>query len=152
MPGSSRFVVRDLRRLTSLRPAEIRLVAYAGLALPVAAIALRALGVRRVHAALGGWRPGGAVEGLDAHRVARLFAAAARRMPGYFSCLPRAVALQWILARHGCRASLRIGVRKQGEVLDAHAWVEHEGIPLMERPGIAEEYAPFDPLERAART
>ena len=66
--------------------------------------------------------------------------------------MPRAVALQWLLARHGCSPSLRLGVRKQGEALEAHAWVECDGIALLERPGVANEYAPFDPVERAART
>jgi len=144
--------VLDRLKLKSLRRPEVAVLACSCVALPAAAIALRLLGLRRAQEALGGRRSGSPVEGLDAHRIARLFGAAARRMPGRFSCLPRALALQWMLARHGCAASLRIGVRRQGNGLAANAWLEHEGTPLMERPGIAEEYAPFDPLEGTAQT
>jgi hypothetical protein len=50
--------------------------------------------------------------------------AAARRVPRA-SCLTQAIAATTLLARHGHRSTLRLGVRKDEQNrLHAHAWVE----------------------------
>src|SRR5512141_125925 len=46
-----------------------------------------------------------------AHRLGQLVAAAANRIPGT-TCLPRALATQVLLCRHGHAAQLRIGVNR----------------------------------------
>jgi hypothetical protein len=38
---------------------------------------------------------------------------------------------------------LRIGVRLSEGKLDAHAWVEHTGIPINDRPDVSTDFAPF---------
>src|SRR5207248_4569283 len=54
--------------------------------------------------------------------------AASRRIPGAGTCLPRALAAQAMLARHGFPASFRIGVgRTDDGTFVAHAWVESDG-------------------------
>lgn len=56
---------------------------------------------------------------------------ASRGVPGS-TCLSRALALQWLLARHGYRSRLRLGVaRPDRSVLAAHAWVELDGRVLI---------------------
>ena len=67
-------------------------------------------------------------------------------------CLLRSLALAWFLARHGINFDIRIGVpqsgvMKQDDVIEefiAHAWVEHAGIVLNDRPDIADTCSPFD--------
>ncbi len=60
-------------------------------------------------------------------------------------CVPRSLALRALLAESGIRTELRIGVRKTGESLAAHAWVEHRGLPLGEPAAIAERFTPLEP-------
>jgi len=63
--------------------------------------------------------------------------AAARRVPGT-RCLPRALALQALMARAGLSTRLCIGVAKEsGSGLVAHAWVLHEGAPVFDEPDLA---------------
>jgi hypothetical protein len=51
----------------------------------------------------------------------------------------RAVAAQWLLARHGHPACLRIGVRPRAAApFEAHAWLEHEGRVIIGDIGLAE--------------
>jgi hypothetical protein len=72
---------------------------------------------------------------LDELRWAVL--AAARRLPGT-RCLPRALALQALMARAGIPGQLCIGVAKEsGSALEAHAWVLHEGVPVLDEPELA---------------
>ena len=68
---------------------------------------------------------------------------AARYTPFRATCLTRSLVLEWLLHRRGIASELRIGVRMAGGLLDAHAWVEHEGTPVNDRPDVASQYAPF---------
>ncbi len=55
---------------------------------------------------------------------------------GRDSCLPQALAGQYLLARQGIPAKMRIGVRKTGAGdIIAHAWVENEGKILIGAKG-----------------
>ncbi|HEV7670201.1 MAG TPA: lasso peptide biosynthesis B2 protein [Thermoanaerobaculia bacterium] len=63
-------------------------------------------------------------------------------------CVPRALALRSFLAEEGVETELRIGVRKEGDRLAAHAWVEHRGTPIGESSAVGERFAP---LARTAR-
>jgi len=72
---------------------------------------------------------------LDELRWAVL--AAARRIPGT-RCLPRALALQALMARAGMPAQVCLGVAKEpGSMLEAHAWVLHDGVPVFDEPELA---------------
>ncbi len=73
-------------------------------------------------------------------------AAAARHHLYDMRCLPRALCLRWLLGRHGIESDLRIGVSRQDEGLDAHAWVEWQGRPVGEDPAVARRFAPLEPL------
>ena len=50
------------------------------------------------------------------------------------SCLVKSLTLWWLLGRQGITSELRVGVRKEGGNLEAHAWVEREGIALASMP------------------
>jgi hypothetical protein len=81
-----------------------------------------------------------------AQRIARLVSIAANHGPYRATCLRQSLALWWLLRRRGIAAELRIGVRKDGAALLAHAWVEHEGQALPHVRGAHGSYAAFGPL------
>lgn len=60
------------------------------------------------------------------------------------SCLVKSLTLWWLLGRQGISSELRIGVRKQGGTLEAHAWVERERMALNEPEERHHHYAAFD--------
>lgn len=70
---------------------------------------------------------GAAVGRALARRVERL----ARRFPARATCLVQAVALWLLLRRRGFAARVRLGVRQDKGVLEAHAWVEMAGATVM---------------------
>lgn len=64
---------------------------------------------------------------LAAHRRALL------RLPLPFKCLPRSMALHWMLRRRGVASTLAIGAlprrgRGRGHIDDLHAWVWVNGV------------------------
>jgi hypothetical protein len=76
--------------------------------------------------------------------VARLQSAAARHLFFRTNCLEQAMTLCYLLRRRGIPADLRFGARKQSSRLEAHAWVEHLGVPLNEDHGEHRHFLPFD--------
>lgn len=59
--------------------------------------------------------------------LARAVDRATQRLPGGAKCLPRAIALHWMLWRRARPSQLVIGVlpgQHRGELEDLHAWVE----------------------------
>ena len=71
---------------------------------------------------------------------------AARHTPFQVTCLTRSLLLGWLLHRRGVASDLRIGVRLTHGMLDAHAWVECEGIPVNDRPDVNAQFASFGNL------
>lgn len=47
------------------------------------------------------------------------------------SCLTQAIAAKTLLARHGQESTLRLGVAKRNEDVEAHAWLEADGRVLI---------------------
>ncbi len=62
----------------------------------------------------------------------RRVALVAAFFPGRALCLEQSLALWLLLRRRGIEADLRLGV--QPYPFGAHAWVEHRGEPVNERP------------------
>ena len=86
---------------------------------------------------------------LPPRQVARLVAAALR--PFGANCLGESLTLVVLLQRLAYPASLRIGARRAPAGLEAHAWVELDGVPLNDRPDIAADYSPFEQPETEIR-
>ena len=86
--------------------------------------------------------PVGAVES-HAALTSRMVLAAARNSPIPSTCLERSLSLWWLLARQGIATQFRIGVRKDGEKLAAHAWVERNGVAIGEPEASHLHYAAF---------
>ena len=94
--------------------------------------------------------PAGAI---DARRAeARALARALDRVASHgFSrplCLARSLALHYLLERRGIQGSeVRVGVRRAGTSLEAHAWVEWQGEVLGDDPLRINEFQQIDDLK-----
>jgi len=71
--------------------------------------------------------PMAASDSAVSRAVRRAVDRAARTVPGS-ACLAQALTAELLLRRAGQPASVSIGVAPDGEPLDAHAWVESNGI------------------------
>lgn len=144
--------MRRLAKFQGLTGLQRRIFLRAIIALPLVALGLRLAGLRRVQALLA--HVPARTRG-DAKDIARLVAAAARHGPWTGNCLETSLTLQWILRSHGIDSDLRLGVRKAGAQIEAHAWLERGGAPLIEAAGDAANFMAFDrviyPPARASR-
>jgi hypothetical protein len=139
----------SLRRLPA---SERRLLLEAGLLLPALAVALRALGFQRVFSALARLAPAGTPPDRsgspsllsDARATARMVRIAAAHGPVTGNCLKRSLALWWLLRRQGIASDLRLGVRRETDGIDAHAWVECAGYVLNDSDDVRDRYSVFD--------
>jgi hypothetical protein len=137
----------DWRKWRGL-PSTDRLLLLRVLAfLPAVAAALRVFGLRRVCRFLSGSaatqpEPWTDTAG-DAQAVGRLVDIAARRGVGRPTCLARSVTLWCLLHRRGIDGALRIGVRTIEGRVEAHAWVEHQGLVLNDADDVGERFAAF---------
>lgn len=75
-------------------------------------------------------RQANAAELAQAQRNAELLLIAGRRGLITATCLRQSVLLEYWLKRRGLAAEIKIGVRKEQDLFDAHAWVELNGIAL----------------------
>jgi Transglutaminase-like superfamily len=139
----------QLRRFSALERPARGLFLRATALLPLISASLRLRGFRKTQAALQRFlssrgesaNPSG--PGCTDLTV-RMVRAAVRHGAGHPTCLEESLALWWLLGRQGIASELRIGVRKQGEKFEAHAWVEREGSALNEPEALHEHYAAFD--------
>jgi hypothetical protein len=118
--------VAPLRELFRLSRNRRRLLLEAWSLVVLSRLSLWTLPKRTVKRALSASSP---TPGSDApqesiEQLMWAVSAAARRVPRA-SCLTQAIAATTLLARHGHRSTLRLGVRKDEQNrLHAHAWVE----------------------------
>jgi hypothetical protein len=139
----------NLNKARQLSGADGWLLFQAFLGLPLVALLLRCFGLRRVQARLqqGPAKHLGSDDrrtGLDrARATARLVQVAARH--GLFrpTCLPQSLVLWWLLRRQRLTGKLHIGVRPEPNRLEAHAWVEFQGLVLNDSEDVARRFAPF---------
>ncbi|MBL8189200.1 MAG: lasso peptide biosynthesis B2 protein [Acidobacteria bacterium] len=76
--------------------------------------------------------------------VVRLINSASRHGLIAANCLPQSLLVWWMLRREGIEAELRIGVRKERQTVEAHAWVELSGRVLNDRADVEQRFQPFD--------
>lgn len=70
----------------------------------------------------------------EAVRLGRAVVRTLTFLPGDTRCLRRSLVLTQLLARRGISGRLVIGARTAPDFL-AHAWVEHEGVPVLSPEG-----------------
>jgi len=78
-------------------------------------------------------RPSRSHELNAARRLAEMAAIAGRNGLVDATCLRQSLMVYYLLRRKGLAPSLKIGVRTDDGRLDAHAWVELDGVPLDKR-------------------
>lgn len=139
-----------LNKFSLLSPVQRRTLLAAWVCLPFFWLALRILGLPRLHT----WlhrsliviQPSGSFA-LDAIRAqAEAVNIAARHSPFPATCLSRSLLLSWLLRRRNVASKLCIGVRLTHGALEAHAWVECDGVPVNDLPDIAAQFASFGDL------
>lgn len=60
------------------------------------------------------------------------------------TCLPRTLALRWVLRRRGMPAKVKIGVTKSQHGFQAHAWLELNGQQVGETEKVTERFRTFN--------
>jgi hypothetical protein len=134
-----------LAKFNALSWPERRTLLAAMAWLPLFWIGLHVLGLRRFQA----WQQRdnppteSALTQDEIVRIATLVNIAARHVPFPATCLTRSLLLRWMLQRRGVASQLRIGVRMNQGILDAHAWVEYAGNPINDRLDVGEQFTPF---------
>lgn len=137
--------MRGFLTLARLEPAERSLVVHTVLLVAVVRAALWIISFERLRSWVGAYDriPFSLPVPRDI-RVERLVwavRAASRRIPGA-SCLTQSVALRCLLARAGYDSRILIGVAKDSESgFHAHAWVDHDGRPLLSPLSEVDRYA-----------
>jgi Transglutaminase-like superfamily len=76
--------------------------------------------------------------------TSRMVRAAEYYSPGHATCLEESLALWYLLQKQNISAVVRIGVRKESNHLEAHAWVEQNGIALNQHGEQHRHYTPFE--------
>jgi len=119
--------------------------------LPLVGASLRLRGYKRTHEWLQARRarrslslPQTASSTNIVETTCRMVRAAVRHgLPGA-SCLDESLTLWHLLRLQGISATMRIGVRKQADPFEAHAWVEYEGTALNQPEEAHRHIFPFD--------
>jgi hypothetical protein len=138
-----------------MAPVELPLTFFSMVLLGVAVVSLRdrrlRVASRRV-ARLCPSRPERDGPRHDEHvaRAVRTVDVAAELLPGVATCLAKSLVVRALLQRRGITAELRIGVCMEPSGLAAHAWVEVDGRPVNEAPGIADVFEPLQSPASAA--
>ena len=138
-----------LRRFSALERTARGIFLRAAALLPLISLSLRLRGFRKTQAFVQKTIPS-SKDGRDnsapecTDLTVRMVRAAVRHSPGHPTCLEESLALCWLLGRQGIASELRIGVRKQNEKFEAHAWVERDGTALNEPESSHEHYAAFE--------
>jgi len=139
-----------LRRFRALELPAQSLFLRAIFLLPIVALSQRWRGFRGTQAMLerllsnGGPSQDPAEADRRAALTAHMVGVADRSGLGHPSCLAKSLTLWWLLGRQGIAADLRIGIRKENEKMEAHAWVERNGTALNEPEDHHRHYAAFD--------
>ena len=138
---------RKLDRLRGLTPGQRGIFLESLALLPLFTLGLRTLGLARMQHIFSGQAVNAPTASMPLQKIEALAQAvtlAAGQFPFPVSCLARSLLLSWLLMRRQVANQLRIGVRLDGAVLRAHAWVECEGVPVNDSRDIASRFAAFD--------
>ncbi|HKW76708.1 MAG TPA: lasso peptide biosynthesis B2 protein [Terriglobales bacterium] len=143
-------MLESLRRFSALDRAAQTVFLRALVMLPLVGLSLKLRGfdatrsrLRKMLSPPASWMDADSLNrqiALTAHMVN----AADRHGLTHPSCLVKSLTLWWLLGRRGITSQLRVGIRKEGGKLEAHAWVEREGMALNEPEERHHHYAAFD--------
>lgn len=135
-----------LRKLTELSAREAWLLVQAAVLLPAVRVALHFVTVVQLKDFEARAGRGARSRQLPPQATARMVRVAARRGLTRAKCLEQSLVLRWLLLRQGIDARIFFGARKKAEQMQAHAWVEVDGISLDEDHDIHRPFSPFEEL------
>lgn len=139
--------MQTLKKLLKLSAPEAVVLAEAAILLPLVRVACRFVTFARLQRLSGRRRRQPRPSNLRPEAAARLVRIAAERGLYRARCLEKSLVLCWILCREGVAARIRLGARKEENEVQAHAWVEVDGVSLDD---VANVHAPFSPFEKIA--
>jgi hypothetical protein len=143
------MLMRNLTKFRQLPPDERWLLVRSILFLPVIHAALRVLGYSRTRRCLETWLPLSPgkekiipeEERLQrAQEIARIIAIAAVHGFNPATCLRRSLLLWGYLRGEGIDGRVCFGVRMLNGTLEAHAWVEYQGVVVNDSERVREAY------------
>ena len=150
-----KMIRRKYNRWRRFSREERGLIIKAWLLLPVMVLGLRLAGLQRFQQFLRSQTPAGSVQnpGITnndiiilghSDKIQKMIRIAARYSLVPAKCLPKSLLLWWLLKRSGIESDLRLGVQKDKEKFEAHAWVEYKGTVLNDSPQVNERYTTFN--------
>jgi len=124
-------------KLKTLSLLEWQLLITSAILLPLTALGLHLIGLKRTHRFMKYFTSATPKTSLleeqklqDGRIIARMVEVAANHGLYQANCLKKSLVLWWLLKRKGITTELKIGVGKDGDDFCAHAWVELNGMPL----------------------
>jgi hypothetical protein len=138
--------VSNLDKLRALSFFEVLMLVVSVLTLPVVSLLLKLRGFRkteRIMALLSRLGMRSEASPVRVDQAARMVSIAAVQGPYKARCLEQALTVWWMLGLMGIRSTIRLGIYKSGEAVEAHAWVLHEGKIVI---GQMNEQKAFTPL------
>ena len=138
----------SLNKIGQLSRRERRLLLQSVLLLPLIHVALLVLGYSRLRGAMERLLP---LKSIDisssemenrkrAHDIARIVSIAAGHGLYKATCLRRSLLVWWFLRGQGIQSRICFGVRKMDRQLEAHAWVEHQGVVVNDSERVREAF------------
>lgn len=79
----------------------------------------------------------------NVERLAHLVEHLARKFRPRPTCLVRSLVLRALLRSRGIEPQLRIGVRINGIQLEAHCWLECDGLPINDASSVQHDFIPL---------
>jgi len=144
----------DYHKLKALGAGERRDLAWAAFLLPLLRLSLNLWSFQSVLATLEKTAPlsepnpdapsSPRLAPSEISRLVRMVNVAANKGPAKANCLPRSMAIWWLLRRKGVDCELRLGVKPREAGIQAHAWVEYRGQVLNDVPEIAQQFSAFE--------
>jgi hypothetical protein len=77
-------------------------------------------------------------------KTSRMVRAASQLGSMRATCLAQSLTLWFLLRQQNISSVIKIGVRKKDGHMEAHAWVERNGVALNETDEVHQHYAPFE--------
>jgi hypothetical protein len=140
---------RKIRTFQKFPPAERWLIVQALVLLPLISGLLRLFGMQRTQKALElfvnqSLFKSKSLQQFDAPKIVQLFKVAVRYNINWATCLSQSLVLCWLLKVNNIASELKIGVRSEGGKLEAHSWVECDGVVLNDLPDVSQRFSAFN--------
>jgi Transglutaminase-like superfamily len=142
---------KALERYKALDPEARKLFRRAATLLPVIVVSLRIRGFKKTKEGLQTQVARSSTPEMAekqateaVQKTCRMVRAAAHYGIVRATCLEQSLALWHLLGTQNIPSSLRIGVRKQTEKFEAHAWVEYKGQAVSQAEEVHKHYEAFE--------